>query len=156
MADQIVSLAKKSHDILQLRTIIFFNRTTSNLDGTISYVHESNTTFERVTAKPLDRKSCSSLRSRGVFPLRCSNAQYHQTTGAVKSHPRAHISNLILYIYRIHGRPQKFFQGVNVDILLIIFRLLTFQCKWKFTNCLLFLHDKENASRKHAFHSHTF
>jgi len=25
----------------------------------------------------------------------------------------------------VHGRPQKFFQGVKVDILLIIFRLLT-------------------------------
>ena len=32
-----------------------------------------------------------------------------------------------------HGRPQKFFQGGNVDILLIILRLLTLQCKWTFT-----------------------
>jgi len=32
-----------------------------------------------------------------------------------------------------HERPQKFFQGEYVDILLILFRLLTMQCKWTFT-----------------------
>ena len=33
-----------------------------------------------------------------------------------------------------HGRPQKVIQGGgNVDILLIIFKLLTIQCKWTFT-----------------------
>jgi len=32
-----------------------------------------------------------------------------------------------------HERPQKFFQGEYVDILLIVFRLLTMQCKWTFT-----------------------
>jgi len=33
-----------------------------------------------------------------------------------------------------HGFPQNFFQvGGNVDTLFIIFRLLTFQCKWTFT-----------------------
>jgi len=32
-----------------------------------------------------------------------------------------------------HGRPQKFFQGGNVDILLIIFELLTMQREWTFT-----------------------
>jgi len=33
----------------------------------------------------------------------------------------------------IHGRPQKFFQdGVNVEILLILYRLLTMQRKWMF------------------------
>jgi len=42
---------------MQLRTIIFLNRTTFNLDGAISYVYKSNTTFGRATAKPLDRKS---------------------------------------------------------------------------------------------------
>ena len=35
--------------------------------------------------------------------------------------------------YSSHGRLQKFFQGGNVNILLIIFRLLTLQCKWTFT-----------------------
>jgi len=29
-----------------------------------------------------------------------------------------------------HGRPQKFFQGCNVDIVLILFSLLWIQCKW--------------------------
>jgi len=33
----------------------------------------------------------------------------------------------------IHGSLQKFFLGVNVEILLILFRLLTMQCKWTFT-----------------------
>jgi len=28
-----------------------------------------------------------------------------------------------------HGRLQKIFQGDNVDILLVLFRLLTMQCK---------------------------
>ena len=32
-----------------------------------------------------------------------------------------------------HWRPQKFFQGVNLDILLILFMLLTMQCKCTFT-----------------------
>jgi len=32
-----------------------------------------------------------------------------------------------------HRRPQKFFQGGNVDILLILFKLLTMQCEWTFT-----------------------
>ena len=32
-----------------------------------------------------------------------------------------------------HGRPQKFFQGGNIDILLILFRLLTMQRKCTFT-----------------------
>jgi len=37
-------------------------------------------------------------------------------------------------ISRHRGRPQKFFQeGGNVEILLILFRLLTMQCKWTFT-----------------------
>jgi len=31
-----------------------------------------------------------------------------------------------------HGRPQKFFQGGNVVIFLILFRLLTMQCKLTF------------------------
>ena len=35
----------------------------------------------------------------------------------------------------IHGRPQKICQDRdNVEILLILFRLLTMQCKWTFTN----------------------
>jgi len=33
----------------------------------------------------------------------------------------------------VYGRPQKLFQGGNVDILLILFRLLAMQCKWTFT-----------------------
>jgi len=33
----------------------------------------------------------------------------------------------------IHGCPQKFFQGSNVEILFILFRLLTMQWKWTFT-----------------------
>jgi len=32
-----------------------------------------------------------------------------------------------------HGRPQKFFQGSNVNILLILFKSLTMQCKRTFT-----------------------
>jgi len=33
----------------------------------------------------------------------------------------------------LHGRPQKFFHGVgNVDILLIVLKWLTMQCKWTF------------------------
>jgi len=66
LADEIIDLAKNSHDILQLRTISFLNRTTFDLDGTISYVYKSKTTFERATAKPLDRKSCSSHPSWAV------------------------------------------------------------------------------------------
>jgi len=39
-----------------------------------------------------------------------------------------------------HGRPQKFFQvWGNVQILLILFKLLTMQCKWRFTKRLTFL-----------------
>ena len=34
---------------------------------------------------------------------------------------------------RKHGGPQKFMQGGKVNILLIIFRLLTMQCQWTFT-----------------------
>jgi len=33
----------------------------------------------------------------------------------------------------IHGRPQKFFQRVNVENSLILHRLPTMQCKWTFT-----------------------
>jgi len=33
----------------------------------------------------------------------------------------------------IYGRPHKFFQGSNVKIFLILYRLLTIQCKWAFT-----------------------
>ena len=33
----------------------------------------------------------------------------------------------------IYGRPQKSFQGGNVDILLTLFRLLTMHCKRTFT-----------------------
>jgi len=51
LADQILNLAKKSHDILQLRTKIFLNRTTCNLDVTISCVYKSKTAFERATAR---------------------------------------------------------------------------------------------------------
>jgi len=37
-----------------------------------------------------------------------------------------------------HGRPHKLFQGNNVDILLIILRLLTLRCKRTFTkHCLV-------------------
>jgi len=36
------------------------------------------------------------------------------------------------------GRPQKFFHGGNVEILLILFRLLTMQCKRTFTKRLLY------------------
>jgi len=43
-----------------------------------------------------------------------------------------------------HGRLQKFFQEVNVNILLILFRFLTMQCKWMFRKTLLFLLHKEN------------
>ena len=111
---------------MQLRTIIFFNRTTSNLDGTISYVHESNTTFERVTAKPLDRKSCSSLRSRGVFPLRCSNAQYHQTTGAVNL-ILAHIFQIWYCIYIAYmGVRRNFSRGSTSTF------CLSFSGCWRF------------------------
>jgi len=31
----------------------------------------------------------------------------------------------------IHGRPQKFFQGGNVDILYIVFKMLTFGVPYK-------------------------
>jgi len=37
-----------------------------------------------------------------------------------------------------HGRPQKFFQGGNVDILLIFFRLLAMQRKWTYTKKKMF------------------
>jgi len=48
-----------------------------------------------------------------------------------------------------HGRPQKFFPGEgNVNILLILVRLLTMQCKWTFTARFTHStrqHHKENA-----------
>jgi len=44
----------------------------------------------------------------------------------------------------------------NVDILLIVFRLLTLQCKWMLTRCFTVLHHKENAPWKHVLHSHLF
>jgi len=46
-----------------------------------------------------------------------------------------HFMTQEFYQYQcIHGRQQKFLQGWgNVEILLILFRLLTMQCKWMFT-----------------------
>jgi len=57
----------------------------------------------------LTEKASSSLRSWAVFPPRCANAQYHQATCVAKSHSRALISNLILYI----GVFFKFFKRVT-------------------------------------------
>jgi len=33
-----------------------------------------------------------------------------------------------------HGHPQKFFQGGNIEILLVFSKLLTMQYKWTLTN----------------------
>jgi len=44
----------------------------------------------------------------------------------------------------VYGSPQNFFSRGNVDIVRIIFRLLTKQCKCTFTK-LPFLRHKENA-----------
>jgi len=41
------------------------------------------------------------------------------------------------------GRPQKYFQGGNVDILLIPCRSMTLQCKSTFTKRFAFLQHKE-------------
>ena len=49
--------------------------------------------------------------------------------------PIVPLSCILLYLCKngSHGRPQKFFQGGgNVDVLLILFRLLTMQCNWTF------------------------
>jgi len=49
------------------------------------------------------------------------------------------INCIIIYVRglqataRRHGRPHKFFQGGNVENLLMLFRLLTMQYKWTFT-----------------------
>jgi len=44
------------------------------------------------------------------------------------------VTRLQEYFLDPHRRPQKCFQGDNVDVLLIVFRLLTMQCKLTFTN----------------------
>jgi len=59
LADQILNLAKKSH--IATMNDNFFNRTTFNLDGTVSYVYKSGTTFEQKNR--LTKKTSSSLRS---------------------------------------------------------------------------------------------
>jgi len=43
------------------------------------------------------------------------------------------VNFVMLQKYWRHGRPQKFFQGGNVGILFMVFRLLTKQCKRTFT-----------------------
>jgi len=43
------------------------------------------------------------------------------------------------------GVRRNFSGGDKVDIMLILFRLLTMKCKGTFSNALLFLHHKENA-----------
>ena len=56
-----------------------------------------------------------------------------------------------------HGRLQKFSgEGCNVDILLIVFRFMTLQCKWVLTRRFTVLHHKGNAPWKHVLHSHLF
>ena len=49
-----------------------------------------------------------------------------------------------------HGRPQKFLQGANVEILLIILKMLTMQCKLTFTKRFaLFYTTKCTTLRQH-------
>jgi len=53
----------------------------------------------------------------------------------------------------IHGRPQKLFPGRNVEILLILFRLLTMQCKWTFTERFTLSTPLVSAGRNTIFKS---
>jgi len=68
-------------------------RAKSFLRGAQIFYTMSKTFFQG--AKIFARGAKSTLATG--LPLRCANAQYHQTTCAVKSHSRALISNSILY-----------------------------------------------------------
>jgi len=66
LADQIVNLAKKSHDILQLRTILFLNRTSFNLDGSLVTCTRATPRLNVRQTNHLTEKASSSIRSWAV------------------------------------------------------------------------------------------
>jgi len=76
---------------------------------------------------------------KSLYPFYTTREMPHVTVTITKNASLA-------AIVRYHGRPQKFFQGGKVDILLILCRLLTMQCKCMFIKRFTFLHHKENVT----------
>jgi len=68
----------------------------------------------------------------------------------------AHRSKLVERVKVAMGVAVLFKEGDNVDILLVVFRLLRLQCRWTFTKRFTVSTPQKNAPWKHVLHSQIF